>query len=443
MWPDPTATMSAVLCSSFPAHGRILRVRGSAVYRDQLRWNPLRNLRRSATRTWSAPPRHNFIGGDPHDGPMPLDYYVWADPRRRPHVRARHRLRCRHGRGARAAAGAPVEEGLRAVGVDPSRQSGRDHQPHALRPRRQSLTCSRNARYHLQDEEMAYCTGRAMCHGALRAAYEAADVQAMVGKLFAGSRGVSRRRRPNWRPGLTLHRVGGHTRGLQVVRVHTRARLGGAGLGRRALLCQLAAAPALSHRRRRAVPIWRPSGTIEALADSPRSTSFPGTTRWCSSAIHWQTRASKHRATGSAAAPCQLTRSPDRRTIDPGGFVGEQIAFIGVGRMGSGMVGRLLAAGHTVTVFDPNTAALAPLVQRGARAADSAAAAAAARAHRDDQPARTGHRQAPTAATVAHDSGRRSLRGSFDLRSRRGTGRREASSARRASPPSMRRCPAA
>lgn len=46
--------------------------------------------------------------------------------------------------------------------------------------------------------------------------------------------------------------------------------------------------------------------------------------------------------------------------------------------MGSGMVGRLLAAGHSVTIFDPNTAALAPLVQLGARAADSAAAAAAA-----------------------------------------------------------------
>jgi 3-hydroxyisobutyrate dehydrogenase-like beta-hydroxyacid dehydrogenase len=58
--------------------------------------------------------------------------------------------------------------------------------------------------------------------------------------------------------------------------------------------------------------------------------------------------------------------------------VGEQIAFIGVGRMGSGMVGRLLAAGHSVTIFDPNTAALAPLVQAGARAAESAAAAAAA-----------------------------------------------------------------
>lgn len=21
---------------------------------------------------------HNFYGGDPHDGPMPLDYFVWA-----------------------------------------------------------------------------------------------------------------------------------------------------------------------------------------------------------------------------------------------------------------------------------------------------------------------------------------------------------------------------
>ena len=24
------------------------------------------------------PPRANFLGGDPHDGPMPLDYFVWA-----------------------------------------------------------------------------------------------------------------------------------------------------------------------------------------------------------------------------------------------------------------------------------------------------------------------------------------------------------------------------
>ena len=31
---------------------------------------------RYATR--AAKRSENFIGGDPHDGPMPLDYYVWA-----------------------------------------------------------------------------------------------------------------------------------------------------------------------------------------------------------------------------------------------------------------------------------------------------------------------------------------------------------------------------
>ncbi len=53
-----------------------------------------------------------------------------------------------------------------------------------------------------------------------RAPYEAADVQAMVGKLFAG-RVVYHDGTAELAPGITLHRVGGHTRGLQVVRVHT------------------------------------------------------------------------------------------------------------------------------------------------------------------------------------------------------------------------------
>jgi len=31
---------------------------------------------RYATR--EAQRRNHFIGGDPHDGPMPMDYFVWA-----------------------------------------------------------------------------------------------------------------------------------------------------------------------------------------------------------------------------------------------------------------------------------------------------------------------------------------------------------------------------
>lgn len=162
---------------------------------------------------------HNFIGGDAHDGPMPLDYYVWL-------------IRGAAGTwlldtGYDAATGAargrqlvrPVEAGLRAVGIEPGdireiivSHMHYDHVGnHDLFPR---------ARYHVQDDEMAFCTGRSMCHAVMRAPFEARDVQSMVGKLFAGRLkfhdGVA-----TLAPGLTLHKVGGHTRGLQVVRVET------------------------------------------------------------------------------------------------------------------------------------------------------------------------------------------------------------------------------
>jgi len=58
--------------------------------------------------------------------------------------------------------------------------------------------------------------------------------------------------------------------------------------------------------------------------------------------------------------------------------VGEKIAFIGVGRMGSAMATRLISAGHELTVYDPVPAAMGPLAALGARVAMSAGDAAAA-----------------------------------------------------------------
>jgi 3-hydroxyisobutyrate dehydrogenase-like beta-hydroxyacid dehydrogenase len=49
------------------------------------------------------------------------------------------------------------------------------------------------------------------------------------------------------------------------------------------------------------------------------------------------------------------------------------LGFIGVGRMGSLMAGRLLEAGHALSIFDTNEAAMARLEQRGAVRAHSAA----------------------------------------------------------------------
>ena len=54
------------------------------------------------------------------------------------------------------------------------------------------------------------------------------------------------------------------------------------------------------------------------------------------------------------------------------------IAFIGVGRMGSPMAGRLVAAGHQVSVFDLNPRAVASAVERGAVAATDLVALQAA-----------------------------------------------------------------
>jgi len=56
----------------------------------------------------------------------------------------------------------------------------------------------------------------------------------------------------------------------------------------------------------------------------------------------------------------------------------EAIGFIGVGRMGSAMVERLLAAGFPVIVCDSSEAATRPLLSRGAVRAESAAAVASA-----------------------------------------------------------------
>jgi glyoxylase-like metal-dependent hydrolase (beta-lactamase superfamily II) len=129
----------------------------------------------------------NFIGGDPHDVAMPLDYFVWA-----------------------------IVGKSRTILVDTGFIVSHLHYDHSghydLFPR---------ARYHLQDREMEYATGRAMCHHQIRHSFEADYVVAMVRKVFAG-RVEFHDGDDMIAPGVTVHRIGGHTKGLQSVRVETR-----------------------------------------------------------------------------------------------------------------------------------------------------------------------------------------------------------------------------
>ena len=77
------------------------------------------------------------------------------------------------------------------------------------------------ARYHLQDKEMAYATGRHMAHRAISHAYTADQVASMVRHVFAG-RVAFHDGDTELAPGLSLHLLGGHTMGMQAVRVRTR-----------------------------------------------------------------------------------------------------------------------------------------------------------------------------------------------------------------------------
>jgi glyoxylase-like metal-dependent hydrolase (beta-lactamase superfamily II) len=76
------------------------------------------------------------------------------------------------------------------------------------------------ARFHLQDREMAFATGRYMRSSCTRQAFEVDDVVKMVRAVYA-ERVVYHDGDVKLAPGVSLHLAGGHTPGLQMVRVET------------------------------------------------------------------------------------------------------------------------------------------------------------------------------------------------------------------------------
>ena len=162
----------------------------------------------------------HFIGGDPHDGPMPMDYFVWtaigpagafvidlgftADMAKQ---RKRTFLRC------------PIE-GLKLVGVDAGAVKDviltHMHSDHVG-----NFDKFPNARFHLQEKEMAFATGKYMRYAKLGHSYHVDDIVGMVRLNFKG-RVEFHNETVEIAPGITLHPVGGHSHGLQIVRVHTK-----------------------------------------------------------------------------------------------------------------------------------------------------------------------------------------------------------------------------
>lgn len=163
--------------------------------------------------------RDNFLGGDPHDGDMPMDFFVWlirdadrvvlvdtgfnADTAR---ARKRELIHCPIQ--ALAPLGVQAEDVQHVVLTHL-------HYDHAG-----NLDRLPRARFHVQDGEMDYATGRCMCFAPLRHAYAVEDVVTLVRRVYE-DRVQFHDGDSTLAPGIELLKIGGHTKGLQAVRVHT------------------------------------------------------------------------------------------------------------------------------------------------------------------------------------------------------------------------------
>jgi len=78
------------------------------------------------------------------------------------------------------------------------------------------------ATLHMQAAEMAYATGPCMCHDHLRLPFTGAHICEAVMRLYQG-RVVFHDGDGTVADGVTVHCIGGHSRGLQAVRVRTEA----------------------------------------------------------------------------------------------------------------------------------------------------------------------------------------------------------------------------
>jgi len=162
----------------------------------------------------------HFVGGDPHDAPMPMDYFVWL-------VRNAERTVVVDTGFTAATAAArqrtflrSPRDGLALLGV--KADAVKDviithlHYDHVG-----TFHDFPNAQFHLQDDEMSYATGRYMQVPKLGHSFEVENIVGMVRLVFK-NRVTFHRGEAELAPGLSVHHIGGHTAGLQSVRVMTK-----------------------------------------------------------------------------------------------------------------------------------------------------------------------------------------------------------------------------
>lgn len=163
--------------------------------------------------------RQHFLSPDPHDAPHPIDYYVWVVRNARRTILVDTGFdRAEAQRRSRKITYEPREI-LKLIGIEAADVANvvltHMHYDHAG-----SLDHFPAANLHVQDSEIAYCTGRCMGEAVPAFPFSAEHVCQLVRRNFDG-KVVFHDGDEEIAPGVSVHRIGGHSAGLQAVRVAT------------------------------------------------------------------------------------------------------------------------------------------------------------------------------------------------------------------------------
>ncbi|GAA6209087.1 N-acyl homoserine lactonase family protein [Cognatishimia sp. WU-CL00825] len=161
----------------------------------------------------------SFIFDDNHDAPHDMDYFIWVLRRGAETILVDTGYDTTEAKARNRPILMDPRDALKPLGIIPEAVTDvivtHLHYDHAG-----GLHMFPNARLHLQSAEMAFATGPCMCHDTLRAPFTAGHICDAVKRLYAGKLcfydGTA-----EIRDGLSVHCIGGHSRGLQCVRVKT------------------------------------------------------------------------------------------------------------------------------------------------------------------------------------------------------------------------------
>lgn len=161
----------------------------------------------------------NFMLADDHACPQPIDYFIWL-------IRNENRtILVDTGMDGKEAASRgrstlrEPHEALALIGMDAEKIDTAIithlHFDHAGTIDRFS-----RSRFHIQEAEVAFATGICMCDAFVRQTFNVEHVCSLVRNVYRG-RVQFHDGDGEVAPGVTVHRAGGHTKGLQCVRVAT------------------------------------------------------------------------------------------------------------------------------------------------------------------------------------------------------------------------------